>query len=95
MWRNKKAFLDDAEQTASILIVTISEKYRMNYHKKMTEIYYVLEGCGILEIDHDKIKPKKGTSVLIQPGCRHRAIGNITLINVPIPAFNINENWFD
>ena len=25
----------------------------------MTEIYYVLEGGGILEIDHDKIKPKK------------------------------------
>jgi mannose-6-phosphate isomerase-like protein (cupin superfamily) len=25
----------------------------------MTEIYYVLEGNGILEIDHDKIKLKK------------------------------------
>ncbi|MDC1006210.1 cupin domain-containing protein [Opitutales bacterium] len=91
----KRAFLDDPEQTASIHIVTISEKSRMHYHKKMTEIYYVLEGNGILEIDHEKIKLKKGISVLIKPGCRHRAIGNLTLINVPIPAFDIHDEWFD
>ena len=75
--------------------MTISEKSRMHYHKKMTEIYYVLEGNGILEIDHEKIKLKKGISVLIKPGCRHRAIGNLTLINVPIPAFDIHDEWFD
>ncbi|MBT3540584.1 MAG: cupin domain-containing protein [Opitutae bacterium] len=91
----KRAFLDDPEQTATIHIVTISEKSRMHYHKKITEIYNVLEGNGILEIDHDKIKLKKGTFVLMKPGCRHRAIGNLTFINVPIPAFDINDEWFD
>lgn len=91
----KRAFLDEPEQTASIHVVTISEKSRIHYHKKMTEIYYVLEGDGILEIDNDKIKLKKGISVMIKPGCRHRAIGNLTLINVPIPAFDINDEWFD
>lgn len=91
----KRAFLEDPEQTASIHVVTISEKSRVHDHKKMTEIYYVLEENRILEIDHDRIKLKKGTSVLIKPGCRHRAIGNLTFINVPIPAFDINDEWFD
>ena len=91
----KRAFLDDPEQTASFHIVTVSENSRMHYHKKMTEIYYVLEENRILKIDHDKVKLKKGTSFLIKPGCWHRAIGNLTLINVPIPAFDINDEWFD
>ncbi len=54
----------------------------------MTNFYYVLMGEGILELDHDKIKLKKGISVMIKTVCRHQAIGNLTLINVPIPAFD-------
>ena len=91
----KRAFLNDPEQTASFHIVTVSENSRMHYHKKMTEIYYVLKGEGILELDHDKIKLKQGISVMIKPGCRHRAIGKLTLINVPIPAFDETDEWFD
>ncbi|MDG0963938.1 MAG: hypothetical protein P8O23_02670 [Opitutales bacterium] len=45
-------------------------------------------GEGILELDHDKIKLKQGTTINIKPVCRHQAIGNLTLINVPIPAFD-------
>ena len=91
----KRAFLDDPEQIASFHIVTISENSRIHYHKKMTEIYYVLEGEGILELDNNKIKLQQGISVMIKPGCRHRAIGNLTLINVPIPAFDEKDEWFD
>jgi mannose-6-phosphate isomerase-like protein (cupin superfamily) len=71
--------------------VTVTENNRMHYHKKTTEIYYIFDGNGILEIDNDEIKLKKGISVLIKPGCRHRAIGNLTLINVPIPMFDVDD----
>jgi len=91
----KRAFLEEPEKTASIHIVTVSEKSRTHYHKKMTEIYYILEGEGILELDNEKIKLHKGITVMIKPGCRHRAIGNMTLINVPIPAFDETDEWFD
>ena len=91
----KRAFLNDPEQTASFHIVTVSENSRMHYHKKMTEIYYVLKGEGILELDHHKIKLKQGISVMIKPGCQHRAVGNLSLINVPIPAFDEKDKWFD
>ena len=91
----KRAFLEEPEKTASIHIVTVSEKSLTHYHKKMTEIYYILEGEGILELDDEKIKLQKGITVMIKPGCRHRAIGNLTLINVPIPAFDETDEWFD
>jgi len=91
----KRAFLDDIDKTASFHIVEISKDSRKHYHKKMTEIYYVLEGDGVLELDDDEITLKKGTCILIKPGCKHRAVGKLKLINVPIPAFDEDDEWFD
>jgi hypothetical protein len=38
-------------------------------------------------------------SVTMGMGCsrriRHRAIGRMKVLNVPIPAFDINDEWFD
>ena len=49
------------------IVVEISKDSRPHYHKKTTEIYYVLEGEGHLEIDKDKVPLKPGVSVLIPP----------------------------
>ena len=59
----------------------------------MTEIYHVLEGQGIFHLDDDEIELKLGITVMIQPGCVHRAVGKLKLINVPIPTFDPDE-WF-
>ena len=93
--QTQRAFLDDQDKTASFHIVKISESGRKHYHKKMTEIYYILDGEGILELDEDEIILRKGISVMIKPGCKHRAVGNLTLINVPVPAFDENDEWYD
>jgi mannose-6-phosphate isomerase-like protein (cupin superfamily) len=61
----------------------------------MTEIYYVLEGEGHLELDGDRIELRPGCAVMIKPGCRHRAVGRLKIINVPIPAFDPADEWFD
>ena len=60
----------------------------------MTEIYHVLEGSGILEVDDDRIELKPGITVMIKPGCIHRAVGKLMLINVPIPTFDAADEWF-
>ena len=64
-------------------------------HKKMHEIYIVLEGEGYMELDGDKIPVRPLSSILIKPGCRHRAVGDLKIINVPIPAFDPADEWFD
>ena len=90
----RRAFIEPGNNTASFHIVDISENSRPHYHKKMTEIYHVLEGKGTLELDDDSLELKPGITVMIKPGCIHRAVGKLKLINVPIPTFDPEDEWF-
>ncbi len=92
---SKRAFTDDPDQIASLHVVTIKNNARAHYHKKMTEIYYVLDGTEQMELDGVRFDIGVGTSIMIKPGCRHRAIGDLTIINIPIPAFDANDEYFD
>jgi mannose-6-phosphate isomerase-like protein (cupin superfamily) len=91
----RRAFTDDADQTCSLHVVDISEDARAHYHKKLTEIYYILEGKGQMELDGELFDVHPGMSILIKPGCRHRAVGKMKIINIPVPAFDPADEWFD
>lgn len=87
--------MDDTDGVASLHIVEISADARTHYHKRLTEIYYILEGEGEMELDGARHPVRPGDAVLIKPGCRHRAIGRLRVLNVPIPAFDPADEWFD
>lgn len=91
----RRGFATPENQVATIHMVDIQTDSRVHYHKKMTEIYLVLEGEGFMELDGERIPVKPMTSVFIKPGCRHRAVGRLKIINVPIPAFDPHDEWFD
>ena len=61
----------------------------------MTEIYLVLEGEGQIELDGEVISVKPMTTILIKPGCRHRAIGEMKIINIPVHTFDPADEHFD
>lgn len=61
----------------------------------MTEIYLVLEGQGEIELDGERFPLSPMTAVYIRPGCRHRAIGTLKIINIPVPAFDETDEYFD
>ena len=61
----------------------------------MTEIYLILEGAGQMELDGQLIPVKPMMTIMIKPGCRHRAIGKLKIINIPIPAFDESDEYFD
>ncbi len=92
---SQRAFTDDPDKIASLHVVDISVEARTHYHKKLTEIYYILEGTGQMELDGELVDVGPGSTVLIKPGCRHRAIGKMRIINVPVPAFDPDDEWFD
>jgi mannose-6-phosphate isomerase-like protein (cupin superfamily) len=92
---SRRAFTDDADGVASLHVVDINTDARTHYHKKLTELYYVLEGTGQMELDGQLFDIAPGDAVLIKPGCRHRAIGKLKILNVPIPAFDPEDEWFD
>jgi mannose-6-phosphate isomerase-like protein (cupin superfamily) len=60
-----------------------------------TECYVILEGEGHLELDGELIPVRPLTAVMIKPGCRHRAIGPLRILNVPVPAFDPDDEHFD
>ncbi|MFC1794315.1 cupin domain-containing protein [Planctomycetota bacterium] len=91
----KRAFTGPDNSTATMHIVNVQADSRVHYHKKLTEIYLVLEGSGRMELDGDKIPVTPFTAIFIKPGCRHRAVGKMRIINVCIPPFDTNDEWFD
>ncbi len=91
----KRAFAEVPEAPASVHVVQIEDDARTHYHKRMTEIYVVLEGEGHLELDGTLIPVRPMSTVMIRPGCRHRAVGRMKIINIPVPAFDPEDEWFD
>ena len=91
----RRAFIGPDNDVASLHVVDISEDSRLHYHKKMTEIYLVLEGEGHMELDDEIVPLRPMTSVLIKPGCRHRAVGKLKVSVIAIPAFDEEDEWFD
>ena len=53
-----------------------------HYHPKTEEIYYVLEGKGLMKIDGEKQAVSKGDGIVILPGKKHKLwnTGNTELI---------------
>lgn len=84
----RRAFHAPDNAVATVHLTEISKDSRAHYHKRMTEIYVVLEGEGFLEADGVRHPLKPLTAVMIPPGCTHRAVGNLRIINVPMPPFD-------
>ncbi|MEM7693136.1 MAG: cupin domain-containing protein [Pseudomonadota bacterium] len=91
----RRAFATPDNAVATLHKVEIKADAAIHYHKVMTEIYYILEGEGALELDGERIPVKPGAAIMIKPGCRHRAVGRMTILNIPIPAFDPSDEYFD
>lgn len=92
---SQRAFVSEDNKAATLHMVSITEDARVHYHKKLTEIYLILEGSGYVELDGQHVPAKAMTAILIKPGCRHRAVGNMRVIVVVVPAFDAKDEWFD
>lgn len=46
-------------------------------------------------MDNQLIPIKPLTAIYIPPMVRHRAVGNLKLLNIPIPPFDPSDEWFD
>src|SRR5690606_14131983 len=84
----RRGFITPENNVASVHQVDIQEDARTHYHKRMTEIYVVLEGTGEMELDGTRHPVRPMTSIMIQPGCRHRALGRLKILNIAIPQFD-------
>lgn len=92
---SRRAFAGLENSPLSAHLVEISEDARTHYHKRLTETYVILEGEGWIELDGERIPVKPLTAITIRPGCRHRAVGKLKVLNFVVPAFDPEDEWFD
>jgi quercetin dioxygenase-like cupin family protein len=64
-----------------------------HYHKRTTEIYYVLSGHGMIELDGKTHELTPGSTVHIPPGVKHRGWGDFETIVVTSPAFDAADEF--
>ena len=65
-----------------------------HYHKKTTELYYVLEGEGTVTLDGKKQEVKKGTIIHIPPGVIHGADGKMRVLVIGIPDIDDSDIYY-
>lgn len=80
----------------SLHVTAITDSAR-HYHRNTTEVYYILEGAGKIELNGVWHDVAAGAVVWIQPGTRHRVVSDAGLkaIVVALPAFDPADEWFD
>ncbi len=49
----------------------------------------------MIELDGEQIFVRPGMSIVIRPGCRHRAVGCMTVLVICMPKFDPADEWFD
>ena len=91
----RRGFADLADAPASIHYLDVADEPTAHFHKKTTEIYVILEGEGHLELDGELVPVKPLTAVMIRPECRHRAVGRMKLLNIPVPKHDDNDFFYD
>lgn len=67
---------------------------REHYHKRATELYYVLEGEGCVRLDGVEYSVRKGSIVHIPPGVVHGAKGRMRVLVVGIPDMSDEDLFF-
>src|SRR5262245_26666952 len=89
--------LTAADGVACNLHVTFITDSVKHYHRACSEVYYILEGSGKMELNDDVIDVKPGTVVYIKPGTRHRlySAAGVRTIVVGVPAFCPDDEFYD
>ena len=92
-WRDRLISREDSEVAAWAHAVDIDDA-REHYHKRSTELYYVLDGDGVVLLDGDEHPVRKGSLVHIPPGVVHGAKGRMRVLVVGIPDIADDDLYF-
>jgi mannose-6-phosphate isomerase-like protein (cupin superfamily) len=70
-----------------------------HYHRDSEEIYYVLEGSGVMELDSAHARVQAGDAVLIPPGAWHEIRaddgGHLRFLCACAPPYRHEDTYFE
>ena len=64
---------------------------KLHYHAHTDEFYYVIDGAGTMTLDGTEIELHQGVVVYVPRGTKHKAVGNMTVLVVCVPAGVLND----
>ncbi|TWU56770.1 hypothetical protein Poly51_26870 [Rubripirellula tenax] len=93
----RRAFNDRTEFPGTVHLTEINRDAQKHYHRDHTEVYVILEcqADAAIELDGVAIPVKPHTAILIRPGVRHRAIGEMKTMIICTPDFDPADEHFD
>jgi len=89
--------LTRADHAACNLHVTFITDSVRHYHRECTEVYYILEGRGKMELNGEVIDVEPDMVVYIEPMTRHRlwSAEGVRTIVFGSPALHPDDEYFD
>ena len=94
-WRHLLISRQDAgEEVAAWAHAVDIDGARQHYHRRSTEIYYVLDGEGVLVLDGVEHAIRKGSLAHIPPGIVHGARGRMRVLVVGVPDISDDDLFF-
>lgn len=85
---------DAAAQPAAWAHVVEIDGAREHFHRRGTELYYVLEGEGAIRLDGQEFLIRKGSLIHIPPGVIHGAVGKMRVLVIGIPDISDDDLCF-
>lgn len=84
------------ESEACNLHVTWITNSTKHYHKNTTEVYYILEGRGKMELNDEVIDIEPGLVILIEPGTAHRLYSEqgVRTLVFGVPAYREDDEFY-
>ncbi len=64
---------------------------KLHYHARTDEVYHVISGRGAMVLDDEEVELHPGVVVYVPRGVRHKAVGDLTVLVVCIPAGVLND----
>lgn len=93
----RRAFASRADLPATVHWTKINRTARKHYHRLQTEVYVIVQ-CdpdAALDLDGTIHPVRPGTAILIPPGVRHRAIGQMDVVIFCTPKFDPTDEFLD
>ncbi|HEY1376748.1 MAG TPA: cupin domain-containing protein [Gemmataceae bacterium] len=92
---SRRAFAGLPASPVTLHRVDISLDAKVHFHKRLTEVYYVLDcdAGAALELDGERVPVRPGIAVLIPPYTPHRAVGKMRVLVLSHPQFDPADEW--
>lgn len=94
-WRDRLISGEDASLSPAAWAHAVDiDRAKLHYHKRSTELYYVLDGSGTVSLDGVEHPVQRGSMVHIPPGVAHGACGRMRVLVIGVPDI-AEDDYFE